>query len=135
AGCDLVVVDRILEPVRQRCVGNLELDVEEKCLAAHAFLVGHAVAPENFESVQLDEDHAPTTAAATVSASTCGRTSCTRRIVAPRSYAATAAATLAATGPVFAVGSPRIRPSELLREKPTSTGRPRPVKTSSRRTS
>ena len=71
----------------------------------------------HLQPVQLELDHA-TTARATASASTCSRTSCTRRIVAPRSYAATAAARLAESGPVVASGSPSTRPSDRLREKP-----------------
>src|SRR5205085_3985782 len=130
-----LVVDGIVEPVGERRLGDIEIDVVQERLAELSFLVGCAVPSEDLEGVQLDGDHAPASAAATVSASTCSRTSCARMIVAPRSYAATAAAMLADSGPVVALESPRMRPSELFREKPMTTGRPSEVRTSSRRTS
>src|SRR5580765_852860 len=77
-------------------LGNFERDVEEEALAVAPLVVVHAVTAVELEPVHLD-DHPDTTAAATFRASTCSRTSWARRIVAPRSYAATAAATLAAT--------------------------------------
>src|SRR5205085_2675473 len=124
-----------VEPVGERRLGDIEIDVVQERLAELSFLVGCAVPSEDLEGVQLDGDHAPASAAATVSASTCSRTSCARMIVAPRSYAATAAAMLADSGPVVALESPRMRPSELFREKPMTTGRPSEVRTSSLRTS
>ena len=63
-------------------------------------------------------------AAAMVSASTWAATSCTRNRLAPRSNAATAAPTEAASLPTRPFGSPSRRASVLLRETPTSTGRP-----------
>src|SRR5206468_12409165 len=71
-------LDRVLPRLRY-----LECDVDEERLTVAPLLSVDAVAPEELESVNLD-DH-PATAAATVRASTCSRTSCTRRIVAPRS--------------------------------------------------
>src|SRR5207248_3496453 len=106
-----------------------ELDVEDEVLATLALLLVHAVAPEDVQVADLDRDHA--IAPATVRASTCGLTSWTRRIVAPRSNAATAAATLAPSRS----SDPVSRRSELLREKPTSTGLPSASRTWSRRTS
>src|SRR5204862_4992762 len=79
------VVDCVLQPIGQRTVRNLELHVEEEVLALLTLLLGHTVAAEDLQPVELDEDHIPTTAAATVSACTCSRTSWTRRIEAPRS--------------------------------------------------
>src|SRR5581483_7989439 len=128
----LTVVDGRLDPVLVRLC-DLERDVEEEGLALPLLLLEHAVATEDLEAVELD-DHA-SIASATVNASTVSRTSWTRRIAAPRSKAATAAATLAAREPVVASGSPSRRPSELLRDRPTRTGRPSPSRTSSRRTS
>src|SRR5262249_56061322 len=78
-------------------VGRVEPDVDEERLAVPPLVLVHAVVPENLDPVRLDDHSA--TAAATVSASTCSRTSWTRRIVAPRSYAITAAAMLADSGP------------------------------------
>src|SRR5207249_4863694 len=121
-------LDRIVARLRA-----LERDVDEEHLPRLALVLVDSVTAEDLEPVHLD-DH-PATVAATVSASTCSRTSWARMIVAPRSYAATAAARLAESGPVVAAGSPRMRPSELLREKPTTTGRPSAVRTSSRRMS
>src|SRR5205085_2942258 len=126
---NLDVVDRVLEPVARAARPHCQLHVEDEVLSARAFLVVDAVAAEDAQVVNLDRDHA--TAAATVRASTCGLTSCTRRIVAPRSKAAIAAATLA---PSRSSDPVRLR-SELFREKPTSTGRPRARRTSRRRTS
>ena len=82
---DLFVVDGVLEPIRQSRVRDFELDVVEEHLPCGALVLRDAVMTEDLEPVQLDLDHAPTTAAATVSASTCSRTSCARMIVAPRS--------------------------------------------------
>src|SRR5262249_35801134 len=126
---DLDVVDAVFEPVARPSVPNLELDVEEEFLATLAFFVVHAVPAEDAQIANLAGDHA--IAPATMSASTCGFTSWTRRIVAPRSNAATAAATLAPSRS----SDPVNRRRELLREKPTSTGRPSASRTSSRRTS
>src|SRR5439155_15636895 len=123
--------DRLLDPVRERRVVHLELEVVEERLALALLLLAHAVVAEELEPVELEQDHPPT-ACATASASTCSRTSWTRRIVAPCSYARTAAARLAESGPVVAFGSPSSRPSELLREKPITTGRPSASSTSSR---
>src|SRR5205809_482561 len=92
---------------------------------------------EDDETDQFD-GHAiafPSTAAAIASASTVSRTSWTRSIDAPCSNAATAAPSDAGIVPTVAVGSPRISPSELFRENPTSTGRPRATSASRRRTS
>ena len=76
-------------------------------------------------ALQLD-GHADTmprsTAAATASASTVSATSWTRSIQAPRSNAATAAPSDAASVPLVASGSPRTLPSVLFRESPTRTG-------------
>src|SRR5262249_31482028 len=103
-------LDRVL-----RRLGHVERDVEEERLRRVALGRVDAVRRRPLEPADLD-DHA--IALATDSASTCSLTSCARRIVAPRSYAATAAAREAESGPVRASGSPRSRPRELLREKP-----------------
>src|SRR5438552_11256107 len=87
---DRDVVDRVLEPVAHPALPHLELDVEDEVLAALALLLVHAVAPEDAQVADLDDDHA--IAPATVRASTWGLTSWTRRIVAPCWNAATAAA-------------------------------------------
>src|SRR5205823_4881669 len=113
---NLPVVDCVLDPVRRAgAVGHLEPDVEEEQLAVTPLLGVDSVVPVQLEACELDL-HQATTAFATASAWTVSRTSWTRRIVAPRSYAVTAAARLAASGPVVASGSPSTRPSELLRE-------------------
>src|SRR5439155_5597913 len=78
------VVDRVLDPVGDRRLGDLEAQVVEEVVASGAFVLGHAVVSEDLERLDLDDDH-PASAAATVSASTCSLTSCTRRMVAPRS--------------------------------------------------
>src|SRR5439155_10856701 len=118
-------LDRILARL-----GPLERDIDEERLPGLALVLVDPVTAENLEPVHL-HDH-PATASATFSASTCSSTSWARMIVAPWSYAVTAAARLAESGPVVAPGSPRMRPSELLREKPTTTGRPSAVRTPSR---
>src|SRR5581483_4771302 len=135
AADELPVVDRLLDPVGLGVRRQLELEVEHEPLSAAPLLLADAVMTDELEARELDRRHVPTTARATASASTVSRTSWTRRIVAPRSYALTAAARLAESGPVVAVASPAIRPSELLREKPITTGRPSARRTSSRRTS
>ena len=61
------------------------------------------------------EDH-PRTAFAAASASTCSRTSCTRRIVAPRSYAATAAPTETAAERRDPIPSDELREAALARQ-------------------
>src|SRR5262249_41730557 len=130
---DVAVVDRVLDPVARPALADLALDVVDEPLPVAALLLEHAV-----EAVQLDAaelDLHPPTASATRSASTCSRTSCARRIVAPRSYAATAAPSDAAVVPTVASGSPAIRPSVLLRDSPTSSGRPSSASSRSRRTS
>src|SRR5262249_57404782 len=114
--------------VARPALPHVQLDVEEEVLAAPPLLLVHAVPAQQAQIANLDRDHA--IAPATVSASTCGLTSWTRRIVAPRSNAATAAATLAPSRS----SDPVIRRRELLREKPTSTGRPTATRTSRRRT-
>src|SRR4029453_17915711 len=125
------IVDRRADRVLGR-LRDLERYVEQKGLAVPPLGFAPAVAADDLQPVDLD-DHAM--ALATVSASTCSFTSCTRRMVAPRSYAATAAAIEAERGPLRATGSPSTRPSELFREKPTSTGRPSLRSTSRRETS
>src|SRR5262249_14780913 len=106
---DLAVVDRVLEPVARAPVADLELAVEDEALAGLPLLLQHAVVSVQLEAAEL-ELH-PATARAAASASTCARTSCARRIVAPRSNAATAAPTDADAVPVLAAESPMIRPS------------------------
>src|SRR5262245_51721879 len=118
----LAIVDGVLDSIRGARIADVEADVVQELLAVTPLLLEHAVPAEDGETLEL-EDHLGT-AAATVSASTCSRTSWTRKITAPRSYASIAAARLAGSGPVVASGSPRIRPSDRLRERPTSTGRP-----------
>src|SRR5207302_4166919 len=73
AAHDLPVVDRVLDPVGQRRIGDLEPDVEEEGLATLLLSLGRAVAAVELEPGDLDDDHPETTAAATVSASTCSR--------------------------------------------------------------
>src|SRR5262249_10577305 len=130
---NLRVVDRLVDPVGRSALADFELDVEQEHLPEPLLVRVDAVAPEHLQPVQLD-DH-PATARATARASTCSRTSCARRLAAPRSYAATAAPTDAAVEPVVASGSPTMRPSELLREKPTRIGRPSATSSGNRRTS
>ena len=79
---------------------HLELDVEEERWPLLALLVEHAVAAVQLEPAQLDDLMPRRRRAAAVSASTCSRTSWTRKIDAPRSNAATAAPTDAASVPV-----------------------------------
>src|SRR5581483_6332806 len=127
---DLRVVDRSLDAIVGTAAADLEPDVEPEGLPLALLLRIHAVVTVHLESVELD-DH-PRTALAAASASTCSRTSCTRRIVAPRSNAATAAPTEAATVPRgVSVSVPRL----LFREKPTSNGRPIAASSPSLRTS
>ena len=112
------VVDGLREVVVGATLADVQLDVEDEALALLPLLVADAVMREEPEVVDVHGDHA--IAPATVSASTVGLTSWTRRIEAPRSNAETAAAMLAprrSSDPVSFF-------SELLREKPTSTGRP-----------
>ena len=80
-GGHLAVVDRGLDPVDSR-LGQIELDVEEKRLLVALLLVEHAVAAEDLQPMELENQ---SIALAAVSASTVSRTSWTRRIVAPRS--------------------------------------------------
>src|SRR5216684_749660 len=127
------VVERALEVVVRAAIADFQLHVPEEQLAVALLLFVRAVVAEYLEPVQLDNQ--PRTAFAAASASTCSRTSCTRRIVAPRSNADTAAPTDAAVVPTFAFGSPRIRASELLRENPIRIGRPIATSSSRRRTS
>src|SRR5947207_2916358 len=122
AGDDVAIVGRFLDPVRPDAVAHVEPHVVEEALTVAPLLLEHAVVAAELEPVQLDRG--AHSAAATASASTCSRTSWTRRIEAPRSYASTAADTDAAVELVFASASPRSRPRVLLRETPTSTGRP-----------
>src|SRR5207253_529457 len=121
--------------VGQGRVRHVEPEVVEEELACAPFLLLHAVVPEELEPGELHGHAQLATARAAVSASTCSRTSWTRRIVAPRSYAATAAPTLAAVEPVVAPGSPSNFPSELLRENPMTRGLPIRVSSSRRRIS
>src|SRR5439155_21655699 len=118
---DRTVVDGLVEAVGGAAAADIELDVEDEALSMFLLVCVHAVVCVDAQAVQRDRDHA--TACATASASTCGFTSCTRRIVAPRSYAATAAATLAASRSPPLVSER----SELLRLKPMSIGRPSAV--------
>src|SRR5918912_390968 len=134
-GDDLAIVDRVLDSVRERVVGNLEPKVVDEPLRPRALFLLDPVPALDLQAVQLDRDHSAATACAARSASTCARTSWTRRIVAPRSYAATAAPTLAAVVPACAPGSPINFPSELLREIPTRIGRPSAASSSRRRKS
>src|SRR5262245_5623564 len=131
---DLAVVGRLQELVRRRLV-QLELDVVQERLQLLALSLERPVTAGQLETGDLDDDGHAYTARAAVSASTCSRTSWTRRIVAPRSQAAPAAPTLAATEPVVASGSPSSFPSELFREIPTTTGRPSAVSSPRRRIS
>ena len=100
----LRVVDRPSEIVIRAALADLELDVEPERLAGELLLLVDAVVSEHLEPFQLD-DH-PATARAAARASTWSRTSCARRIVAPRSYAETAAPTDAAVEPVALRGRP-----------------------------
>src|ERR687892_760815 len=134
AGDDGRVVDRVRELVAAHSgvVGDHQ-DVEDERLPTLPLLGKHAVEPPDLQPLDFDRHLAHrTTDLAAASASTCSRTSWTRKREAPRSYARTATATLAATGPVSASGSPRSRPRKRLREAPTSTGRPRATSSSRR---
>src|SRR3954454_23097558 len=90
---DVAVVDGVVDPVVRARVADVELDVVQERLPIPLLVLVDAVEAVDLEAVELESRHqpAPATAAATVSASTCGRTSWTRKIVAPRSSAATAA--------------------------------------------
>src|SRR5262245_59373819 len=112
------VIHRVLDPVaRGRRTTDVDPEVDEEALAEPPLLLQVPVMTEDDQPDQLDR-HAVilprSTAAETASASTVSRTSCARIIHAPRTYAATAAATDAATLPVIALGSPRIFPRVLF---------------------
>src|SRR4029079_13028603 len=136
----LAVVDRILDPVtrRGRLALVVELDIDEEPLSVAALVLEHAVVGEELDRPELDR-HPRTvprsTAAAAASASTCERTSWTRNSVAPRSNAATAAPTDAASVPTRVSGPSSTRASVDLRDSPRSTGRPIATIRSSLRTS
>src|SRR5262249_10391465 len=131
----VAVVDRFVDAIGRAAVADLERDVVEEALPVPALALVEAVEAVELEARELYL-HAPTsTACAAVSASTCSRPRWTRKIAARCWYAATAAPTEAAVVPVVADGSPMIRPSELFRDTPTSTGRPIAASSSSRRSS
>src|SRR5919198_934669 len=120
AGRHFPVVDRVLDSIGEGVGRDVQPEIEEKRLRVRALFLLDPMPAVELQPVQLDRQRHASAARAAVKASTCSRTSCTRRIVAPRSYAATAAPMLAAVEPVVASGSPSSFPSELLREKPTT---------------
>src|SRR4051794_23476850 len=156
---DVRVVDRVLHAVGHRRVGvsHLEGEVEHEALAHVALGLLDAVVGVQRQARDLDRDRrlgslavlvvwvyairvvfqfpswVGTVAAATFSASATGATSCTRKIDAPRSYASTFVAIVPGTR---SRGSrPVIFPRKLLRDVPTTTGRPIATISSSRRSS
>src|SRR5918999_5239536 len=156
------VVDRVLHAIGDRRVALVELegDVENEPLADLPLGLAHPVARVEGQARDFDRHrgrgagavvlelvvvlevvpvlaipgHLVTVAAATVRASRTGATSCTRKTLAPRSNANTLVAMV--PGNRSPSGRPPASlPRKLLREVPTTTGRPIATISSRRRSS
>ena len=108
---DVAVVDGVLDPVgrRRRRVGEVELEVDEEALTVAPLLLEHAVEAVQLDAAELDRHGRPLPARPPPQLPAprrAARTSWTRNSVAPRSNAATAAPTEAASVPTPRLGSP-----------------------------